>query len=193
VEFDRRRGSEDRRAYCHERVEHAAAAFPLFFLRSLERLRAKKVAAAVFDAARSGPHSPSAPGTRLGTAGLLPNIVCRSRCRNRRTHRADSAFLGSVRMRFGSLIETPPFRRGFYLCLAASVETRNLTIVKPRPRGVVAGGHCPSIYGIPLLGSVSFLGIRFRISARASNAISQDLSMNSSPRGVELISFLISD
>ena len=48
--------------------------------------------------------------------------------------------------------------------------------------------HC-----IPLLGSVSFLGIRFRISARASKAISQDLSMNSSPRGVELISFLISD
>jgi len=38
-----------------------------------------------------------------------------------------------------------------------------------------------------------FLGIRFRISVRASKAISQDLSMNSSPCGVELISFLISN
>jgi hypothetical protein len=64
----------------------------------------------------------------------------------------------------------------------------SLVDVLTRRLGTRFQEHC-----IPLLGSVSFLGIRFRISARASKAISQDLSMNSSPRGVELISFLISD
>jgi hypothetical protein len=91
--------------------------------------------------------------------------------------------------------KNPAVSAGFLFmlgCFGGDQEFNNSQAAASQ-RWALAGGHCPSIYGIPLLGSVSFLGIRFRISARASKAISQDLSMNSSPREVELISFLISD
>ncbi len=57
--------------------------------------------------------------------------------------------------------------------------------------GFRKGSTHPTNY--ELLGPVSFLGIRSRISTSASKAISQALSMNPSPRGVALIRFLMSD